>query len=645
MTQIPLFEPRASWTAPTLSELPSWKGAERVCIDIETRDPDLKATGPGVRRGAYIVGVSFAIQDGPDHERWPCYYLPIRHEAGGNLPIEAVLAYLRQQAADYRGPGTIIAGCNLGPYDLDFLEEAGVHFEPERFRDVTIAEPLLDENQFQYGLDAVAERYRIDGKQETELMRAAAAYGWCDPSRVKQHLWQLPARHVGPYAEQDARLPLRILMLQEHELAKPQYEGHSLWPIYELESQLIPVLLRMKRVGVAIDERRLEYVEAQGQRKEVEYMREFSRLIGTELTPDDINKNALIGRTLVDALGVKLPLTKTKQYSVKADVLKSIDHPAVHALLRAKAWNKMRTTYVNQVLAHLTNGRLHCTFNQLKREKEDGGAGGTVSGRLSAANPSLQNQPARDEEIGPLWRSIYVPDEGGEWAVSDFSQQEPRWTVHFAAETNRIGAHEARERYRRDPNTDFHDLVAEITGVGRKRAKAIGLGLSYNMGEAKLCRQLGLDTVWVKHWRTGRMIERAGPEGKSILEQFDSRMPFIRQLAELTRDRADERGWIRTVLGRICRFPAAENRPGFEWTSKALNRLIQGSSGDQTKKAMLDADAAGLRVQLQVHDELDMTIWSRDEAEALAEIMRTCVPCTVPAKVDIETGPNWGDIS
>lgn len=639
MTQVPLFEPRSDWCAPRLSELPSWKGARRVGLDIETRDPQLTDLGPGVRRGAYIVGVSFAIQDGP------CHYLPMRHEAGGNLDPDHVLQYLKDMAALYRGPGTIIDGSNLGSYDLDFLEEADVYFEPERFRDVGVAEALLDENQFKYGLEAIAERWAIDGKAETALMRAAAAYGWCKPKEVKSHLWQLPARHVGPYAEEDARLPTRILELQERKIAEPAYEGRSLEAIYDLECQLIPVLTAMTRVGVRIDTKRLEFVEAQGQRREADYMQEFSRLVGRTVTPDELGKKAMLGCLLADELGLPLPKTDSgKQYSIKADVLAEFDHPAIEALTRALAWNKMRTTYVGQVLNHLTDGRLHCTFNQLKRQKEDGGTGGTVSGRLSASNPSLQNQPARDPEIGPLWRSIYIPDEGGRWCCADYSQQEPRWTVHFAAETNRIGAHEARELYRTDPNTDFHNMVSEITGVGRGASKTIGLGLSYTMGGPKLARKLGLPTAWKKHWKTGRMYEIAGPEAQAILDQFDDRMPFIKQLADLTRSRADDRGWIRTVLGRICRFPVSKDRPGYDWTTKALNRLIQGSSADQMKQAMLDAYLAGIRVQLQVHDELDLTVWSRKESEDVAEIMLDAVPCTVPHKVVRKHGPNWGEL-
>ncbi len=179
----------------------------------------------------------------------------------------------------------------------------------------------------------------------------------------------------------------------------------------------------------------------------------------------------------------------------------------------------------------------------------------------------------------------------------------------------------------------------------RGNAKTIYLGLCYAMGGGKLCHSLGLETKWITT-RSGKDIEVAGDEGQALLNLFDSKVPFIKELARRAENRAKSRGWIKTVLGRHQRFPVKKDGSGsFDWTHKALNKLIQGSSADQTKKAMVMADEAGIRLQLQVHDELDFTIWSREEAEHCAEIMRTCVPCNVPAKVDIETGPNWGEIS
>lgn len=656
MVQLPLYVPNSVWTPPRLADLPSWEGALRVAVDIETCDPDLKKTGIGVRRRGYVTGVSFAIQR-PEHtradlEKVPAYYLPIAHQGGDNLDAAHAIQYLKDQAAIFKGD---IVGANL-PYDLDYLAQMGIVFQPRFFRDVQIAEPLLDELQRSYSLDNVAKYNGFAGKDETHLQAAAKMFG-VDP---KSEMWKLPARHVGPYAEMDARLPLQLINVQERRIegedaADPN--GPRLWDLYDLESRCLPVLLAMRRRGVKIDLSKLDLVEARALREEEDSLAEFSRLTGHKVTVEDINRSSVIGPALESAVG-KLPRTKTGQVELKSATLQGLDHPAANALVAAKKYNKVRTTFVESIRKHQVNGRIHTTFHQLRSTPDGSGdAKGTVSGRLSSSDPNLQNQPARDPILGPLWRSIYLPDEGGEWACLDFSQQEPRWLVHFAEMANCRGAREAAERYRNDPNTDNHDMMtilihgqdqwdswdAKQRKQHRSNAKTIYLGLCYSMGGGKLCKSLGLPTEW-RQTRDGRDYEGAGPEGQELLDQFDSKVPFIRDLSRRAEKVAKERGYIRTVLGRRCHFPAKADGFGYDWTHKALNRLIQGSSADQTKKAMVLAHEAGIELQLQVHDELDLTIRSRDEAEHLAQIMRSCVPCNVPHRVDIEVGPNWGEI-
>lgn len=638
---LPAFTPKSSWVAPRLASLPRWGEAQRISVDIETRDPLLTTLGPGVRRGGYIVGVSFAIEDGP------AAYLPVQHEGGGNLAQEHVFEYLKDQAHAFKGD---LVGANL-PYDLDYLAEQGVKFTPRFFRDVQIAEPLCDELQFTYGLDAIAHRRGLPGKDEGQLRRAASALG-VDP---KADLWRLPAGQVGSYAEQDARLPLTLLRLQER-----QIEEEDLWKVYDLESRLLPVLLKMRRRGVRIDFDELARIEAWSSEEEDKALAELTRLTGIHLTREDTTRTAAL-IPVVKHIGVPIPKTETGRDSLTADFLETLSGPIGGLINRARKFNKLRGTFVTSRRAHAIGDRIHPTFNQLRTERpgrdEDGGA---RYGRLSCSDPNLQQEPARDEEIGPRWRRVYIPDEGGEWCCEDFSQQEPRWAVHFAEALNEPGASIAGDRYRDDPTTDNHDMMTILIHgqqawdswgkderkLHRGRAKNIFLGLCYGMGGAKLCHDLGLPTEWRASRRLARMVEVAGTEGQRLLDEFDRKVPFIRKTANRVEKFANKHGYVRTVLGRKCRFPRYETDQGtkYDWTFKAFNRAIQGSSGDQTKKAMVDADAAGIRLQLQVHDELDLTIWDRSEARALAEIMRTCVPCTVPHKVDVEVGPNWAQI-
>lgn len=608
-----------------------------MAVDVECRDEQLKKLGPGVRRGAYMCGYSFAIEDGPS------FYVPLRHQGGDNVPNpEAGLQYLRDQAKVFTGD---LCGANM-QYDLDFMAEANVNWlKVHRFRDCQIAEPLLDELQYSYSLDNIAKRRGIPGKSE-ELLREAAKAWHVDP---KAELWKLPARFIGAYAEQDVKLPLQLLRRQEREL-----EEEELWDVYELESKLLPVLLKMRRRGVRVDFQKLEAVEAWSLEEEKLCLDRVYSETGVRIGTGDVWQAAALEKALIK-IGVTVPRTpKNNQPSIDKNFLASIKHPVARALERARKVNKLRTTFAQSIRNHAIGDRIHCTFNQLRNtdDNTDEGSGGRY-GRLSCTDPNLQQQPSRDD-FANMWRGIYVPDEGGLWAACDFSQQEPRWLVHFAEVCRCIRANVAAEKYRTDPNTDNHTMMARlIYGYGddeapdkkhRTNAKIIFLGLCYGMGGAKLARNLGLPTKWIEVERNQRkrMIEVAGDEAQSILDQFNRAVPFVKQLAKMCEKKALTRGYIRTISGRKCRFPRKKDGT-FDWGHKALNRLIQGSSADQTKEVMVAADEAGFRLQLQIHDELGQTVQSLDEGLALGELMRNTRKARVPFKVDVEMGASWGE--
>lgn len=655
--QLPLFEPTSDWRPPSLDELPSWENAKRVAIDTETNDRYLKTLGPGVRRGAYICGYSFAIEDGPK------FYVPIRHEGGDNVDAEQAMNYLRHQCKNFTGD---IVGANLS-YDLDFLMEEGVEFPNIRyFRDIQVAEPLINELQRSYSLQAIAERHGLPGKDESKLREAAKAYG-VDP---KGGMWQLPARFVGAYGEQDAAEPLLILRRQERII-----DDNDLWDIYNLESRVTPVLVKMRRRGVKIDTDRLEAIEEWSLTQEAEALDRVYHQTGHRVAVGDVWKpDALV--PALEHIGVKLEKTSQGKKSVKKDALQHVDHPVAESILWARKVNKLRTTFTQSIRTHIVNGRIHCSFNQIAVDDGDGGGiKGARYGRLSSANPNMQQQPSRDE-FASRWRSIYVPDKAL-WACLDYSQQEPRWTTHYAAIMNLPRAEEAARRYREDPTTDNHNMMTEIVygaeavasmdkaqyKTARSNCKIIYLGLCYGEGGAKLCRDLGLPTRWAissnrqmyyfetmeaaraaaRDYENPRIFETAGLEGQEILDKFNSNAPFIKKLAYKASDKAKKNGFITTVGGRRCRFPIDDNG-NYDWTHKALNRLIQGSSADQTKMAMVALDDAGYELQLQVHDEVDFSVNSREEAEGAAQIMRDCVKAEVPFKVDVEVGPSWGEI-
>lgn len=667
--QRPMFDPHVEWELPRLADLPSWEGARRVAIDLETCDPELKETGIGVRRAGYAVGVAFAIDGGPSA------YLPIAHATGPNLDAQKVIQYLRDQAAVFRGE---IVGANL-PYDLDYLLQMGIEFRPSFFRDVQIAEPLLDELQHSYSLAAIAKRHGIPGKSEAGLKMAAAAWG-LDP---KAEMWKLPAKHVARYAVQDVELPLELIRRQHRAI-----EQQNLWQIYDLESRVLPVLVKMRRRGVRVDAGRLDRVEQFCDEEIGKALDQVRALSGVVVAPEELSIAEALAKPL-EAVGFTLPLTDGRlskrkvtervhtgreivstpdglqEVDVYEDVetgavevvrvgqkpktdkatLEALDHPVAAAILRAKRFDKVRGTFVASVRRHMVDGRLHPTFRQLRGETDFGGdTNGAAFGRLSCVDPNLQQQPARDPELGKLWRSIYVPEEGALWACCDFSSQEPRLAAHYASRAQCDGAEGVVGAYRENPRLDFHQKTADLAGINRKDAKAIALGRMYGMGGAKLCASLGLPTRTIFSKRFQRDIEVAGPEGQEILDKFDEMVPWVRQLSEKTETRARRMGVIRTLGGRHCRFPKKADGSGFDWTFKALNRLIQGSAADQGKQALVDLDAAGFPLQLQVHDEFDLSVGSVSEAKAAAEIMVNAIQLEVPTIVDVEVGPSWGEI-
>ena len=636
--QMPLFSKDSKWRPPELGDLPSWSGAKRIGIDIETSDPNLKTTGPSIRTGGFVCGVSFCLEDDRP------YYLPLRHFGGDNVPYAQALFYLKSQAATYTGE---IVGANF-QYDLDYLEELGIVFpKVRRIRDVMVADPLIFELHQSYSLDAIAKRYGYPGKTERPLKRAARDFG----IDAKAELWKLPARFVGVYAEDDARLVVEIIKKQEVELRRQE-----LMTVYELESRLLPVLLKMRRRGVRVNLDKLAEIEQMTLAAETADIAELTRRTKIKCPIGGINKKQITA-AMLKSMSIHYGRTDTGQPKIDKELLEQVDHPVAKLILHARTVNKIRTTFCQSVRDHEVNGRIHATFNQLRRTRETGDESGAKYGRISCSDPNLQQQPARDPEYAKIWRSIYIPDNPEQqWCSADYSQQEPRILVHFAEMIGLDGAHAMAEAYRNDPTTDNHAMMTRMIWPklihiaekgakfqdAREDAKTIFLGLCYGMGSGKLAQSLGLPAE-ERTRDDGSTYLVAGPAGKRLLLLFKHGVPYVSKLTKICEKRAKSRGYITTLLGRRCRFPANADGNGFNWTFRAMNRVIQGSAADQTKQAMVEIDEAGLPLQLQVHDEVCTSIDSIEQAREISHVMVNCLDLRVPSKVDLEIGPSWGE--
>lgn len=659
--QLTLFPPASDWRPPALSELPQdWRLFPRISLDTEGCDPQLSTLGCGARRGAYITGFSFGV---PELGRG--FYVPVNHFGGDNVadPVRA-MEYLRYQAKHYEGE---IVGARLG-YDLDMLgTTAGVEFNPNvRFKDVQVAEPLIDELQYSYSLDNILERHGLPKKDETLLREAAATYR-VDP---KKEMWKLPARYVGAYAERDAMGPLELLAKQEEIIKRDELER-----AWDLGVRLLPVLVRMTRLGVAVDFDQLDKMERFSIAQETAAWGEVLRHSGVHIKVGDAMKAEVVAQALV-ACDIIPPTTpKTAKPSIDRLWLSTIKHPVATAIRRARQMSQLRTTFVDSVRRHEVKGRIHATFNQTRMEDESGQEIGAAFGRLSCSDPNMQQQPARDPEIGPEWRKCYKPDDGGQWASLDFSQQEPGLMLHFACASGprRLGsvahaaAMAAAQLKYSDPTVDYHTMFTSYAAAAgafgskitqewvlsqpknskelklyRDPCKNIFLGICYGSGGAKVCHTLGLPTKWIQSKRTGGMIEIAGDEGQRLLDNVDRGVPWLRKTTEAVEAVAKQRGYIMTLYGRRLHFES-DGRGGYDWTYRAMNRTVQGSAAEQTAEGMIALDSMGVRLQLQVHDELNMTVINREQAQGYARVMEGAVTLMVPNRVDVEVGPSWGE--
>ena len=409
--------------------------------------------------------------------------------------------------------------------------------------------------------------------------------------------------------------------------------------IFELECALFPCLVDMRFLGVRVDTQAALELKNKLLEEEKECLQKVKKETGVDTQIWAARSIAKVFEKL------RLPFDRTEKTdspSFTKNFLQNHTHPLVKLIARAREINKAHTTFIDTILKHEHKGRIYAEINQLRSDQ-----GGTVTGRFSYANPNLQQIPARNKELGPAIRSLFIPEEGCTWGVFDYSQQEPRLVVHYAALQNLYGVDEVLDAYN-EGDADFHTIVADMAEIPRSQAKTINLGLFYGMGKNKLQAELGVSK----------------DKAEDLFKQYHNKVPFVKKLMDNVMQRAQNRGQIRTLLGRLCRFhlwepnqfgihkalpheaALAEHGPGIKraYTYKALNRLIQGSAADMTKKAMIELHKEGITPHIQVHDELDISVINQLEAAKIKDIMENAVDLEVPNKVDYESGPNWGNI-
>ena len=640
---------QTEWVVPT--EYPDLRSANEIAIDLETRDPNLKETGSGAIAGdGEVVGIAVAV-DGYKG------YFPIAHGEGPNMDRKKTLEWFKDVC---ESPATKIF--HNAMYDVCWIKNLGIKING-LIIDTMIAASLIDENRFSFTLNTLSWHHLGEGKSEARLIEAAKSRG-LDP---KADMWRLPAMEVGAYAEKDAEITLKLW----HKLKKVIVED-NLQDIFNLETDLFPCLVDMRHLGVRVDIEKASQLKIALAAKEENLLQQIKIETGVDT---QIWAAASIAKVFEK---LNLPYTRTEKTdspSFTKNFITNHDNPVVNMIAEARKINKVRTTFIDTILKHEHKGRIHADINQIRSDD-----GGTVTGRFSYSNPNLQQIPARDPETGPLLRSLFIPEEGCKWGTFDYSQQEPRLVAHYALKFSLPSVNAIADSYETDPSTDFHKIVAEMAHIPRSQAKTINLGLFYGMGKAKLQAELGVDK----------------DHAEELFSQYHAKAPFVKQLMNKVMTAGQSKGQIKTLLGRRCRFPKYEPvLRGADWgtyvppedhermlelqemgphikdfegnivkdkdgkpkrnywhqnstrrafTYKALNKLIQGSAADMTKKAMVDLYKEGLIGHIQIHDELDFSIESESQAKKIKDIMENAVDLEVPNKVDYESGPNWGEI-
>ena len=616
MIQKPVFKPQTEWLPPT--EFPDLSNHDEIAIDLETKDPDLMKMGSGsIIKNGEVVGIAVAV------EGWSGYY-PIAHEGGGNMDRQMVINWLKDVL---KTSATKIF--HNAMYDVCWLRSMGLTING-KVVDTMIAAGLCDENQFRFDLNTCAKKYTGSSKDETALYTAAKEWG----IDAKGEMYKLPAMYVGQYAEKDATITLELWQVLKREIDQQDINS-----IFDLETELFPCLVDMRFLGVRVDTQAAYELKQKLLTEEKDCLQIVKKETGVDTQIWAARSIAKVFEKL------RLPFDRTEKTnspSFTKNFLQNHPHPIVQKIARAREINKAHTTFIDTIIKHEHKGRIHAEINQLR-----GDNGGTVTGRFSYSNPNLQQIPARNKELGPMIRSLFIPEESHRWGVFDYSQQEPRLVVHYASLQNLYGVEDVLDAYN-EGEADFHDIVADMASIPRSQAKVINLGLFYGMGKNKLQAELGVDKE----------------TSDALFKQYHDKVPFVKMLMDNVMQRAQQRGQIRTLLGRLCRFhlwepnmfgmhkalphdaALLEHGPGIRraYTYKALNRLIQGSAADMTKKAMVDLYKEGITPHIQVHDELDISVESAEHADKIKQIMEGAVTLEVPNKVDYESGANWGNI-
>jgi DNA polymerase-1 len=568
-----------------------------IVLDFETKDPNIDSRSWPCGE-CTPLGAALLSSDG----KYKCY------ETNISKALEIVNQY-----------DTII--CHNLQYDCGILVMLGYDIYKHTLIDTKILAKLYQSNLMSTSLDVLGEKFLGERKELKELIKLAKELKSREKIKFSNYAKEADTNRAAlkalyknmDIAQEYGFEVIESYAIQDAVLTEKLYKFFMSETItnktIEFYSDLLKCLIKARHRGVPVSIDNIEKASTYLLSKMEEHKAKAYKIAGKEF---NFNASDDFYKTLI-GLRIRVPESQeTGKYTVTKAWMAAHPHSIFKEILAYKQYDKAHRDYVVKLKSFIHNDKLYPSFTPL----------GADTGRFTCKSPNIQQIPAREPEILDLCRGIFAAPEGKDWVSLDYSSQEPRLQVHYAALSNLPGASILEQKYKENPDMDLHQNVADICNISKKQAKTINLGLSYGMGLNKLSTFLGVDI----------------DEAKRLKGIYNSKMPYLHYLMTKTEEVGKNRGSIRTLGNRHCLIDQ-------EHPYKALNYLIQGSAADQTMRALVECYRAGIDVLFSVHDEINFLVDQGDTetVNKVKNIMENCYQLRVPVVASVKVGKTWAE--
>lgn len=568
------------------------------------------------------------------------------------------IQYLKDELAQYKGE----IAMHYASFDVRMFSTIGIQLPLDRVRCTSVQACLINEHEATifpwtrthggYSLDFLGEKYLQMRKDQEFYDKARDYFGDARMSqeRIMSKIAELPRTIVAPYAMRDTRVTYELYLWQLNEIEK-----QGIWDIVWFERKVFTKLVKAEMRGIHVDVACAEAAQPKLTVKINEAQKELNKIAGFDI---NVNSSPQI-KKLFEPREVKddtgeiywmandgTPLERAKSggASFGGKTMHNMKHPAANLIIQIRSLIKTRDTFLGKhIIAHAVNGVVYPNINQCKGEDA-----GTGTGRLSYTDPALQQIPARNKEIASIVKPCFLPPPGMKWAATDLASFEVRVFAHLVAAYN----DELVRVYAKNPAMDFHQYVADLTGLprnatysGQANAKQLNLSMIFNQGNGTTAEVMGMPWSWDSFKSKEGVVryKKAGEEAMDVINLYHSKVKGVKTLAEKAKSVAEQRGYIKTKMGRRLRFPK-----GYK-SYKASGLLIQSTAADWNKRNWIVIDDAlgnDGHLILNTHDSYDMALpedWRphyRRAKEAIQDI--SDIGSRVPILLDLDgVGSNW----